>query len=168
MNDIIELNDEQKSEVKEIWRMYKRGKWYSSDTALYGYEKYYYATKVRIRLYYKDRESAENEAEKYNKRRAAYEKGQIPKYIEYDMFEGTEVTQENIWPHSHGNWLYEHTFWNGAYLDELLNDDMDYKWDDKHSTRDFFEVMFTLKKFMKYKLVKDNEGNYKLQKRSDA
>ena len=66
MSAIIELNDEQKSEVATIYRRYYRGKWYQSDTPMYGYEKYYYATKVRIRLYYKDKESAEKEAEKYN------------------------------------------------------------------------------------------------------
>lgn len=168
MNDIIELSDDQKSEVKETWRMYKRGKWYSSDTALYGYTKYYYATKVRLRLYYREKERAEKEAEKYNKRRASYEKGLLPDYIDYDMFEGTELHNDQTWPHSSGNWIYEHIFWNGAGLDELLNDDMDHKYADDHSTRDFFDVMFTLKRFMKYKLVCDIEGNYKLQKRSDV
>lgn len=165
MNDIIELSDDQKSEVKEIWRMYKRGKWYSSDTALYGYDKYYYATKVRIRLYYKDRESAEREAEKYNKRLESYEKGRIPKVITWSMFQGTELQNNQIWWHDSGSWLYAHGYddWN---LSELLQDDMFYTYDDyNHTTSDFFDVLAILPKFSNYELAQNAYGEYRLKRR---
>lgn len=166
MRSIIELSDNEKSEVKEIWRMYKRGKWYQSDTAMYGYEKYYYATKVRIRLYYKDRSSAERDAEKYNKRREAYEKGRIPKYIDYDMFEGTELKNDQIWWHNSGSWIYEHRFWDGAYIEELLDDDMFYTYDDyNHTTADFFDVLTKLPRFSNFELAKNSYGEYVLKKR---
>ena len=165
MNDFIALNDEQKSEVKVIYRMYKRGKWYQSDTPMYGYEKYYYATKVRIRLYYKDKESAEKEAEKYNKRRSAYEKGKFPKIVTWSMFAGTELHNNYLWWHDSGSWLYAHGY-DDWEVEELMTDDMNFQYDDyNHTTADFFRVMFTIPRFSDYELTKDAYGNYKIRKR---
>lgn len=159
----VELTEEQKSEVKEIYRMQQKGVWYQSETAQAGYTLYYYATKVRVKLYYKDKASAQAEADKYNKRRAAYEKGRqpdiIPENLEWEMFSGTELQNPLIWWHNNGSWLYAHgyTDWN---TNELLTDDMDYAYDDfDHSTRDFFDVMFRLPRFSDYEL-REKDGKY--------
>ena len=100
----IELTDEQKSEVATIYRRYYRGKWYQSDVPQVGYEKYYYATKVRVRLYYKDRKSAEKEAQKYNKRRASYEKGKSNETIPVSLSWDDLPKNVKEWSHISGSW----------------------------------------------------------------
>lgn len=165
MDNIIELPDELKSKVEIVYRMYKRGKWYQSDTPEAGYSKYYYATKVRIRLYYKDEESAQRDADAYNKRRAAYEKGKLPQILTWSMFQGTELQNNQIWWHDSGSWLYAHGYDDWS-LSELLRDDMFYVYDDyNHTTADFFDILTTLPKFSDYALVQNKNGEYKLQKR---
>lgn len=159
----VELTDEQKSEVATIYRRYYRGEWYQSDVPKNGYEKYYYATKVRIRLYYKDRASAEREAEKYNKRRAAYEKGiadEFPDSIGWDDL------PKNVkgWSHRSGSWLYEHA--NGDWEEDWNIKDMleetDIEEDDDYgnSTKEFLEQLFMTPKYIKYELKKKDDGKW--------
>ena len=161
----IELTDEQKSEVATIYRRYYRGKWYQSDTPMYGYEKYYYATKVRIRLYYKDRESAEKEAEKYNKRRSAYEKGKLNEAIPTSLsWDDLPKNVKEAWSHRSGSWLYEHA--NGDWEEDWNIKDMleesDIEKDDNegNSTKDFFEQLFMTPKYIRYKLKKKDDGKW--------
>lgn len=161
----VELTDEQKSEVATTYRRYYRGKWYQSDVPQNGYEKYYYATKVRIRLYYKDRASAEREAENYNKRRAAYEKGkseEFPDTLDWDDL------PKNVkeWSHRSGSWLYEHA--NGDWEEDWNIKDMieenDIEEDDYYgnSTKEFFEQLFMTPKYIKYELKKNDDGKWKI------
>lgn len=159
----VELSEDKKSEVATTYRRYYRGKWYQSDTPQNGYEKYYYATKVRVRLYYKDRESAEREAQKYNKRRAAYEKGRtediIPNNLDWDSL------PENVkaWSHRSGSWLYEHA--NGDWDDwdiKEMTEESDIEQDDNYgnSTKDFFEQLFMTPKYIRYELKKKDDGKW--------
>ena len=161
----IELTDEQKSEVATIYRRYYRGKWYQSDTPQNGYEKYYYATKVRVRLYYKDRESAEREAQKYNKRRAAYEKGKLNETIPSSLkWDDLPKNVKEAWSHRSGSWLYEHA--NGDWDEDWNIKDMleesDIEEDDDYgnSTKDFFEQLFMTPKYIKYELKKKDDGKW--------
>lgn len=163
----IELTDEQKSEVATIYRRYYRGKWYQSDVPQNGYEKYYYATKTRIRLYYKDRKSAEKEAQKYNKRRAAYEKGKsnatMPVSLSWDDL---PKNVREAWSHRSGSWLYEHA--NGDWEEDWNIKDMleesDIEKDDNegNSTKDFFEQLFMTPKYIKYELKKKDDGKWSI------
>ena len=165
MNEIIDLTDDQKSEVAVVYRMYKRGKWYHSETPLPGYDKYYYSNKSRIEAYYKNRESAEREVEKYNKRLIAYEKGRFPKHLTWDMFIKTELHKETVWWHGSGSWLYAHGY-DDWVVEELFEDSMDFEYDDyKHTTANFFEVMFGIPKFSSYEIKKDDNGEYKIRKK---
>lgn len=164
MYEIIELSDNQRSEVKIVYRMYKRGKWYHSETPLPGYEKYYYSSKSKITSYYKNKESAEREVIKYNKRRTAYEIGKFPKFLTWLMFSGTPLHNNLVWWHGSGSWLYAHGYddWD---VNELFSDDMDFGYDDyNHTTADFFDVMFSIPKFSNYELVKDDNGCYRIRK----
>ena len=161
----IELTDKQKSEVATIYRRYYRGKWYQSDVPQVGYEKYYYATKVRLRLYYKDRKSAEKEAQKYNKRRAAYEKGKsneaIPASLKWDDL--PKNVREG-WSHRSGSWLYEHA--NGDWEEDWNIKDMleesDIEEDDDYgnSTKEFLEQLLMTPKYIKYELKKKDDGKW--------
>ena len=165
MYEIIELSDSQRSEVKVVYRMQKRGKWLHSDTKLPGYEKYYYSSKSKVTAYYKNRESAEREVEKYNKRRIAYEKGKFPKNLTWFMFSNTELHQEAVWWHGSGSWLYAHGY-DDWFVDDLFSEDMDFAYDDyNHTTADFFDVMFGIPKFSNYELIKDDNGQYKIRKK---
>ena len=160
----IELTEEQKSEVATTYRRYYRGKWYQSDTPQNGYEKYYYATKVRVRLYYKDKKSAENEVNKYNKRRAAYEKGKSNEYIP-DVL-GWDDLPKNVkeWSHRSGSWLYEHA--NGDWdedwniKDMLEESDIEEDYDYGNSTKEFFEQLLMTPKYIKYELKKNDDGKW--------
>ena len=161
----VELTDEQKSEVATIYRRYYRGKWYQSDTPQNGYEKYYYATKVRVRLYYKDRASAEKEAEKYNKRRAAYEKGKLNETIPSSLkWDDLPKNVREAWSHRSGSWLYEHA--NGDWEEDWNIKDMieesDIEKDDDYgnSTKEFFEQLFMTPKYIKYELKKKDDGKW--------
>ena len=161
----IELTDEQKSEVATIYRRYYRGKWYQSDVPQVGYEKYYYATKVRVRLYCKDRESAEKEAQKYNKRRAAYEKGKLNESIPTSLsWDDLPKNVKEAWSHRSGSWLYEHA--NGDWEEDWNIKDMleesDIEKDDNegNSTKDFFEQLFMTPKYIRYKLKKKDDGKW--------
>lgn len=162
----IELTDEQKSEVATIYRRYYRGKWYQSDTPQNGYEKYYYATKVRVRLYYKDKKSAEREAEKYNKRRAAYEKGKSNETIQISL--GWDDLPKNVkeWSHRSGSWLYEHA--NGNWeedwnIKEMLEESNIEEDDDYgNSTKEFLEQLLMTPKYIKYELKKNYDGEWRI------
>lgn len=160
----IELTDEQKSEVETIYRRYYRGKWYQSDTPQNGYEKYYYATKVRVRLYYKDRNRAEREAEKYNKRRAAYEKGKSNETIPVSLKWDDLPKNVKEWSHISGSWLYEHA--NGDWeedwnIKEMLNEsDIEEDDDYGNSTKEFLEQLLMTPKYIKYELKKKDDGKW--------
>ena len=160
----IELTDEQKSEVATIYRRYYRGKWYQSDVPQTGYEKYYYATKVRVRLYYKDRKSAEKEAQKYNKRRAAYEKGKLNETIPTSFSWDDLPDNVKSWSHRSGSWLYEHA--NGDWEEDWNIKDMleesDIEKDDNegNSTKDFFEQLFMTPKYIRYELKKKDDEKW--------
>ena len=160
----VELTDEQKSEVATTYRRYYRGKWYNSDVPQNGYEKYYYATKVRVRLYYKDRESAEREAEKYNNRRAAYEKGRIEDTIPDKLDWDSLPDNVKSWSHRSGSWLYEHA--NGDWEEDWNIKDMleesDIEEDDPYgnSTKEFLEQLFMTPRYIKYELKKKDDGKW--------
>lgn len=162
----IELTDEQKSEVATIYRRYYRGKWYQSDVPQVGYEKYYYSTKTRIRLYYKDRESAEREVQKYNKRRAAYEKGKSDETIPISLKWDDLPDNVKSWSHGSGSWLYEHA--NGDWeedwdIKEML-EERDIEEDDYYgnSTKEFLEQLLMTPKYIKYKLKKNDDGEWRI------
>lgn len=164
MKTEIQLTDEQKSKVKEVYRKYYREKWYQSETPQAGYNKYYYATKVRVRLYYKTEAEAQKEAEKYNKRLQSYLKGkygkEFPALIEWDMFAGTEVQNQYVWWHDNGSWLYEHGYdeWNTKEL--LYEYGIPMKSADGHNTEDFFDVLFSTQRFSQFYIKMKKNGEY--------
>lgn len=166
----VELKDSEKSKVAEIWRMYKRGKWLKSDIPLSGYKKYYYATKVRLTMYYDNYESAQREADKYNNRLKAYKKGRagkMPEILDWYMFKSTELHNDTIWWHDSGSWLYAHGYdqWS---TEDLLKDDMLFTYDDfHHTTYDFFTLFFTIPRFSKFELKKDAYGDWKIFVKND-
>lgn len=163
MQVLPKIKDSDLSEVKEIYRRYYRGKWYKSETMQPGYTLYYYATKVRIQLYYRDKERAQRDADAYNKKLEAYLKGRqgtVPDVLTWEMFRRTEVHNEGIWWHDNGSWLYAHgyDYWDTS---ELLRDDMNFQYDDfYHTTRDFFGVLFTIPAYVQYELGQDKDGEW--------
>ncbi len=166
----VELKDSEKSKVKVVYRMYKRGKWLHSDLPITGYKKYYYATKVRLTMYYDTYEKAEAEAERYNEKLKAYKKGRagkMPEVIKWDMFKNTELQNDAVWWHDSGSWLYSHGYDDWPTVD-LLRDDMTFTYDDfDHTTYDFFEVFFKISSFSKFELKKDAFGDWKIFVKND-
>lgn len=164
MQVLPKIKDSDLSEVKEIYRRYYRGKWYHSDTMQQGYTLYYYATKVRIQLYYRDKERAQRDADAYNKKLEAYLKGRqgtVPDYLTWEMFRRTEVHNPLVWWHDNGSWLYEHRWLEDPIgTAELLQEDMNFEYDDMHTTHDLFDVLFTLPAYVQYELGQDKDGKW--------
>lgn len=143
----INILDSELSEVKTIYTKYYRGKWYYSDDPKQGYEKQYYATKVKSRLYYDHYEDAERRAYQYNKHYIAAKYGvrlqNIPDKILWDDIKGTEIGQDNLWGHTTGDWLYEHAKeygWDEYPVQALLDENMEFVYEDMHDNVDFFEI----------------------------
>lgn len=160
--------DSEKSVVKKIYRKYddKQDKWYSSDTPKAGYDIIsYYATKVRIQLFYRTEERAQEEADKYNKRLRSYKKGKmrtLPDYIDWYTFNGTELHDEYRWGHGSGTWLYAHgwlqDYWS---IEELCAEDL-YATDwEGNSTKKMFDVLFKIPVFSNLK-IEEIDGVNKL------
>lgn len=158
-----ELKDEEKAKVVTVYRRYYRGKWYKSDTPLPGYNKYYVATKVRVQLFYRDRENAQRDADKYNKWKQDRSKTTFPDRISWYDFKGTELHNQRVWYHDSGSWLYNHGFDDWKTKD-LLSDvgDMEKNYDDSHSTVDFFKLLFMVPNFADYELKKGDNGMYSI------
>lgn len=166
MKPEVQLKSEEMSKVIKVYRRYYRGKWYESETPKPKYNTVkYYATKVRIRLYYSDREDAQKRADQYNKKLKAYKKGrekEFPEVIDWYDFDGTELHDETIWTNPNGSWLYAHG-WDEWEVSELLNEPMEYKFPiDRHSNVDFFDVLFTTTKFARYELKKNAKNEWKI------
>jgi hypothetical protein len=166
MKPEVELKDNEKSKVVKVYRKYYRGKWYESETPQPGYNIVsYYATKVTSRLYYSEKEMAQERAEAYNKRLRAQKKGQQKSIdiISWYDFNGTELQNEKVWWHDSGSWLYTNHYddWDP---EELLQNEEDVvtPYDDyQHTTVDFFEVLFTTPAFSMYEL-KEEDGRHKI------
>lgn len=164
-----DLTPQERSTVKKVYRRYYRGKWYESDTPKEGYNIIsYYATKVKTRLYHSDREDAQNDADKYNRRLAAYKQGRNPA-VEYDVVDDANIPETKtwasmprdirnpwLWPHNNASdgdvsWLYEHSDnysvnWDNWKLRKLLREEtktcMDELFMAGNTTRKFFETIF--------------------------
>ena len=164
-----DLSPQERSTVKKVYRRYYRGKWYESDTPKQGYDIIsYYATKVKTRLYYSDREDAQRDADKYNRRLAAYKQGRNPE-VEYDVVDDASIPNTKkwstmpsdirnpwLWPHNNSSeddlsWLYEHSEdysenWDNWKLRKLLRDEtkggMDRQYKAGNTTRKFFKSIF--------------------------
>lgn len=166
MKPEVELKDSEKSKVVKVYRKYYRGKWYESETPQPGYNIVsYYATKVTSRLYYSEKEMAQERAEAYNKRLRAQKKGQQKSIdiISWYDFNGTELQNEKVWWHDSGSWLYTNHYddWDP---EELLQNEEDVvtPYDDyNHTTVDFFELLFTTPAFSMYEL-KEEDGRHKI------
>lgn len=155
----VVLKPQDKSVVRKVYTIKKRGKWIISEQPIPGATIEYYATKTRDRLYYPTRQEAQARADQYNKRRAAQILGKAPKIpsrIDWHDFDGTELQDERIWwprPRKFriragrvnnnsrlSPWLYAHGYddWD---VDELLNTDVTREYADFfHSTADFFQL----------------------------
>ena len=182
-----DLAQSEKSVVQKVYRRYYRGKWHESDTPQKGYNVIsYYATKVRIRLYHSDREDAQKDADKYNKRLAAYKQG-LNRAVEYDVVEDDSVPESIpwtqlpntirnpfLWPHNNGSngdlsWLYEHSDryseqWAVWFTRKLLREEtfqgMDRMYSAGNTTRKFFELIFANNvAFAGYKLYWSKSDN---------
>ena len=156
------LDQADMSEVKEVYRKYSRGKWYKSDSPTPGFTKYYYATKVRIQLFYKEKEKAQRDADKYNKWHETHTTKTVyfPDRLSWYDFAGTELHNKRIWWHNDGSWLYDHGYddWN---VKGLLVEDMEMRFSDfNHTNVDFFNVLFLTAKFLRFRLNKDSKGRY--------
>lgn len=181
-----DLTQAEKSVVKKVYRRYYRGKWYESDTPQKGYNVIsYYATKVRIRLYHSDIEDAQRDADRYNKRLAAYKQG-ISR-VEYDILDDANVPEiipwQNLpskirnplyWPHDNSSdsdlsWLYEHSdeyseAWDNWKVRKLLREEtkpgMEKPYKAGNTTRKFFELIFSNNtQYAGYKLYWSNSDN---------
>lgn len=165
-----DLSPQERSTVVRVYRRYYRGRWYESNTPKPGYDIVsYYATKVKTRLYHSDREEAQADADKYNKRLAAYKQGRNPG-VEYDIASDDDIpdvipwTQmprdlrnPNLWPHNNSDqsdlsWLYEHSdryseAWDKWYIRKLLREEtksgMDKPYKAGNTTRKFFGLIFS-------------------------
>ena len=164
-----DLSPQERSTVKMVYRRYYRGKWYESDTPKEGYNIIsYYATKVKTRLYHSDVEDAKADAEKYNKRLAAYKQGRN-KLVDYDMVPDDQIPISKTWasmprdirnplnwPHNNESggklsWLYEKSgdyseAWDNWKLRKLLKEEtkagMDLPYAAGNTTRKFFGLIF--------------------------
>ena len=164
-----DLLPHEQSTVKVVYRRYYRGKWYASDTPKAGYNIIsYYATKVRIRIYHSDREDAQRDADKYNKRLASYKQG-LNQLADYDVVSDDRIPQAKTWasmpstirnpiywPHnneSNGDlsWLYEKSDeysdnWDNWKLRKLLQEEtkegMTRQYKAGNTTKKFFSIIF--------------------------
>ena len=168
MKPQVELSDKEKSEVIKVYRKYdkKQDKWYKSDTPKAGYNIIsYQATKARIAMFYKTKERAQEDADKYDKHLKAYKRGRtqnFPDVIDWYMFTGTELHSKWQWSHESGAWLNSHGFLDSVRTDDLLND-MDFVYGD-HTTNDMFDVMFFIPRYYNY-YYKEVDGEYKIFQR---
>lgn len=165
-----DLSPQERSTVVKVYRRYYRGRWYESNTPQPGYDIIsYYATKVKTRLYHSDREDAQRDADKYNKRLAAYKQGRNPS-VEYDIMSDDnipnsipwqqlprDIRNPFLWPHNNSDmddlsWLYEHADrysnnWAEWYTRQLLREEsengMDKVYKAGNTTRKFFELIFS-------------------------
>ena len=181
-NDLL---PSERSVVVKVYRKYSRGKWYESETPKEGYNIVsYYATKVRVRLYHSDREDAEEDARKYNKRLASYKQGKnplieivddamIPEIIPWGNLP-KKIRDTRYWPHNNESggelsWLYEKSddyseAWDNWKVRKLLKEEtksgMDHPYRLQNTTRQFFELIFANDtKYAGYDLYYSNSDN---------
>ena len=181
-NDLL---PSERSVVVKVYRKYSRGKWYESETPKEGYNIVsYYATKVRVRLYHSDREDAEEDARKYNKRLASYKQGKnplieivddamIPEIIPWGYLP-KKIRDPRYWPHNNESggelsWLYEKSddyseAWDNWKVRKLLKEEtksgMDHPYRLQNTTRQFFELIFANDtKYAGYDLYYSNSDN---------
>lgn len=156
--EVTGLKADEKAVVEKVYRKYdkKTGKWLSSDTPKTGYDIVSYRpSKGSIRLFYRTKEGAQREADKYNRRLAGYKRRELPQFpdeVTWYTFPGSsEFRNDKIWMHPMGSWLYEHGYERWHIPSLLLENDF-YKGFplDGKSTADFFDVLLALPRFSKY------------------
>jgi len=171
----IELKDSEKSKPVRVFTKKVRGKWIISETPIPGGTVEWYASKVKPRAYYQSKKEAEERAEKYNKKRASQLKGKavgknkgFDNVIKWDWFAGTQLHEETIWWHQRtepiGPWLYEHGWmgdWDYWFADELLKENMGYRYEDDHNNFDFFDLLFKIKGYT-HLYLKEENGEWKI------
>lgn len=166
MRPLVELQPKDEAVVEKVYRKYdaKEDKWYSSDVPKAGYNIISYrSSKGSVRLFYNTKEKAQQEVDKYNKRILSYRLGRAPDFPDEIMWEdlaGTEFHNQYVWEHDDGGWMYGR--WHGWDIRTLLLDPlMDYKYPiDGKSTRDFFNLLFSMPRFRNFYL-KDRQIYYR-------
>ena len=157
MTPEVRLSKKEKAVINVIYTRTYSDRTLHKYTATHGYKKQYFVTVLK--QYFDTKQDAEKARDKFNeqqyqkKRAKAHE---FPDILDWYMFTGTELHNPLLWWHNSGSWLYAHGYdeWE---TEELFEDIFTYEYEDMHSTKDFFEVLFKTPLYIRYYVSKNNK-----------